>query len=146
MTKYWQLIKDLEVSDNIARTVNDALIAISIIKGGYQPEDEPANLRLKAKIIEAIKLLDKATEATSARPIKREVPLEAYYVSHLISDKFMVSDQNELKGTIQLAVNELKDFMEMNEKPVDHAIKLLQEITRITSKEREESLIELTGL
>ena len=55
-TKYWQLIKDLEVTDNIAKTANDALIAISMIKGGYQPEDESAKLRLEAKITEAIKL------------------------------------------------------------------------------------------
>jgi hypothetical protein len=146
LTKYWQLIKDLEVTDNISKTANDALIAISIIKGGYTPEDEAAKLRLKTKIIEAIKLMDKAAEATSTRLTKGEIPLEAYYVSYFISDRFMISDVQELKEVIQDAIKELEDFIEMKEKSVDHAIKLLQEITRITSQEREKSLIELSGV
>lgn len=146
MTKYWQLIKDLEVTDNIAKTANDALIAISMVKGGYRPVDEDANLRLKAKLMEAIELLGKAALATATKPTEQEIPLEAYYISYLISDRFMVSDAKELKDAIQLAVDELKDFLEKEDKPVDHAVKLLQEITKITSKEREESLIELTGL
>jgi CRISPR/Cas system-associated exonuclease Cas4 (RecB family) len=146
LTKYWQVLKDLEVADNIAKTANDALIVISMIKGGYQMEDETVNRQLRAKLVAAIEILNKAATAAAAKITDQEIPLEAYYISYLVSDRFMVPDAKELRETIQMAVNELKDFMENKEKPIDHAIKLLQEITRITSKERQETLIELTRL
>jgi len=146
LTKYWQALKDLEVADNIAKTANDALIVISMIKGGYQMEDETINQQLKAKLVAVIDILNKAAIAASAKITDQEIPLEAYYVSYLISDRFMVTDAKELRETIQSAINQLKDFMENKEKSIDHAIKLLQEITRITSKERQETLIELTRL
>jgi len=44
LTRYWQLTKDLEVTDNISRIANDALMAIRIIKGGYELEDEDTKL------------------------------------------------------------------------------------------------------